>query len=439
MCYHPFIRLMNSVRPRRPGSVHISAPSFPVGVRPSVYRRIAYTFIGLTVIVVLGVLWLTSVRAEVLVKLKRDAVRLDGVVEVAREPRDGQIPGRVVQGTYTKTREFQVAVNAPAPVPTPTPTPAPAPASEPESNDVIARGTVKIINNYSRAQTLVKTTRLLTPDGKLYRIDATVNVPAKSELTVPAYSDKPGREFVLTEPTKFTIPGLFVDLQTFIYAETMGAFTAVPRGTTSPAVPSAPSTPRPAASANARAVSYEDLENAKKSLTDEVLDEAMKALAAQVENKESMEVVYVVKVADESRNANVGQVTDSFLYSIKLDVTAVYYSKDDMQALVRSRLRERVPPGREFLPFSGGAVTYALESADPKTEVSAMRVTADAEYRLSPTSPLLQKSVIAGKSIEDAKSLLKSIEGVEDVEITVRPSWLGSLPALKDRIKLDIQ
>ncbi|MCC6563262.1 hypothetical protein IT087_00035 [Candidatus Uhrbacteria bacterium] len=429
---------MNPVRSRRPGAVHISAPSFPVGVRPSVYRRIAYTFIGLTVIVILGVLWLTSVRAEVVVKLKRDAVRLDGVVEVAKEPRDGQIPGRVVQDTYTKTREFQVAKDAPAPAPTPTPTPVPAPEPE-ESNDVTARGTVKIINSYSKAQTLVKTTRLLTPDGKLYRIDATVNVPAKSELTVPAYSDKPGREYVLTSPTKFTIPGLFVDLQQFIFAETVGAFTAVPRGSTPSAAPAA-STPRPVAtSPNARPVSYEDLENAKKSLTDEILDEAMKALADQVENKESMEVVYVVKVADESKNANVGQVTDSFLYSIKLDVTAVYYSKEDMQALVRSRLRERVPAGREFLPFTGGAVTYALESANPQTEVAAMRVTADADYRLSPTSPLLQKSVIAGKSIEEAKGLLMSIEGVESVEVTVRPSWLGSLPALKDRIKLDIQ
>lgn len=432
---------MNMVRPRRPGAVHISAPSFPVGVRPSVYRRIAYTFIGLTVVVVLGVLWLTSVRAEVIVRLKRDAVRLDGVVEVAKDPRAGQIPGRVVQGTYTKTREFQVAGESgqPANPATPAPAPAPAPAPVAESNDVIARGTVKIINTYSKAQTLVKTTRLLTSDGKLYRIDATVNVPAKSELQVAAYADKAGREFVLTEPTKFTIPGLFVDLQTFIFAETVGPFSAVPRGTPSAVTATPTASPLRATSSRTRPVSYEDLDRAKKSLTDEVLNEAMKALESQVENRDSMEVVYVVKVADESKNANVGQVTDSFLYSIKLDVTAVYYSKEDMQALVRSRLRERVPAGREFLPFTGGAVTYALESADVKSEVAAMRVTADANYRLSPTSPLLQKSVIAGKSVEEAKGLLKSIDGVEDVQITVRPSWLGSLPSLKDRIKLEIQ
>jgi len=77
---------MQTLRPRRPGTVHISAPSFPVGARPSVYRKIAYTFIGLTVVVILGVLWLTSVRADVNVKLRQDSVRLDGVVEVARTP-----------------------------------------------------------------------------------------------------------------------------------------------------------------------------------------------------------------------------------------------------------------------------------------------------------------------------------------------------------------
>lgn len=426
---------MQPVRHRRPGSVHISAPSFPVGVRPSVYRRIAYTFIGLTVVVILGVLWLTSVRADVVVRLKRDAVRLDGVVEVAKEPRAGQIPGRVVQGTFTKTREYTVAGESGQPS---DPTKAPAPEPTP-SDDVRARGTVRIVNNYSREQPLVRTTRLLTPDGKLYRIDETIRVPAGGSVTVAAYADQPGRAFVLTAPTKFTIPGLFIDLQTYIYAETVGPFEAVPLGT--PATASVTPTPSPTrpVSPNARPVSYEDLDRAKKTLTDEILNEAMRTLANQVEARESMEVVYVVKVLDESKNANIGQVTDSFLYSIKLDVTAVYYSKDDMQALVRSRLRERVPEGREFLPFTGGAVTYALESADPVSEIAVIRVTADANYRLSPTSPLLQKSVIAGKSVEEARRLLQSIDGVESTQITVKPSWLGSLPALKDRIELTVE
>jgi hypothetical protein len=442
---------MQTLRPRRPGTVHISAPSFPTGARPSVYRKIAYTFIGLTVVVILGVLWLTSVRADVNVKLKQDSVRLDGVVEVARTPSSGQIPGRVLKGTYTKTREFQVLGEAGQPsnptstdtstpvVITPTPTPAPAPAS----NDVIARGTVRIINTYSKKQTLVKTTRLLTPDNKLYRIDATVTVPPGGEVSVAAYADQVGSQYVLTAPTKFTIPGLFVDLQKFIYAQSDSAFTGVPKNSPAPApipVVTTPTTlPKATTSKTGQPVTKADIDRAEKSLTDEVLNDAMKDLAGQVENRDSMDVVYVVNVVNKSNNATIGQVTDTFLSSIKLDVTAVYYSKDDMQALVRSKLKDRVPGGREFLPFTGGAVTYALESADPKTEIASIRVTADANYRLSPTSPLLQKSVIAGKSADEAKSLLSSIDGVDSVEIIVHPSWMTGLPALKDRINLNIQ
>jgi len=438
---------MQTLRPRRPGTVHISAPSFPVGARPSVYRKIAYTFIGLTVVVILGVLWLTSVRADVNVKLRQDSVRLDGVVEVARTPSSGQIPGRVLKGTYTKTREFTVLGVAGQPAnPTTTTTPppvviTPAPTPAPAASDVIARGTVRIINTYSKKQVLVKTTRLLTPDNKLYRIDATVTVPAGGEVTVAAYADQPGSQYVLTAPTKFTIPGLFVDVQKYIYAQSDAAFTGVPKNSPAPTPTpvTTPVTPKATTSKTGQPVTQADIDRAEKSLTDEVLNDAMKDLASQVDNRDSMDVVYVVNVVNKSNNATVGQVTDSFLSSIKLDVTAVYYSKDDMQALVRSKLKDRVPSGREFLPFTGGAVTYALESADPKTEIASIRVTADANYRLSPTSPLLQKSVIAGKSADEAKSLLSSIDGVESVDITVHPSWMTGLPALKDRINLNIQ
>jgi hypothetical protein len=216
---------------RRPGSVHINAPSFPTISQPSVYRRIAYTFIALTVVIVLAVLWLTSVKAEVLVKVKRDRVRLDGVVEVAKEPKTGQIPGRVVQGVFEKVQEFPVLGAAGEPVdPTKTPTTTPAPVVTPVpvvNENVIAKGTVRIVNKYSKSQTLVKTTRLLTSDNKLYRIDAQVVVPPGGEVSVGVYADKPGSQFVLTGPQKFTIPGLFVDIQQYIYAESDAAFQAV--------------------------------------------------------------------------------------------------------------------------------------------------------------------------------------------------------------------
>ncbi|MCE9586594.1 hypothetical protein K8R04_04775 [Candidatus Uhrbacteria bacterium] len=434
---------------RRPGSVHINAPSFPTISQPSVYRRIAYTFIALTVVIVLAVLWLTSVKAEVLVKVKRDRVRLDGVVEVAKEPKTGQIPGRVVQGVYEKVQEFPVLGAAGEPVdpsklPSPTPAPTPVPTPSPVvSESVIAKGTVRIVNKYSKSQTLVKTTRLLTSDNKLYRIDAQVVVPPGGTVSVGAYADKPGSQFVLSGPQKFTIPGLFVDIQQYIYAESDAAFQAVPvssveatKPVTPPPAPSTAPTTKPKAG---KPVTQADLDRAEKTLTDTVLNQAMKSLAGEVGSTTNLEVVYVVKVVDRKFMVRPGDVAENFLASIKLDVTAVYYGKEDMQTLVRSRLRERVPAGREFLPFDSGAITYSLESSDIKAEIASIRVSADAAYRLSPSSPLLQKSVIAGKSKSEAESMLKAVDGVESVEIKIQPGWIDSIPSLKDRIDLKVE
>lgn len=43
------------------------------------------------------------------------------------------------------------------------------------------RGTVTLINKLTRNQRLVATTRLLAADGRLYRLDEAVNIPAGGE------------------------------------------------------------------------------------------------------------------------------------------------------------------------------------------------------------------------------------------------------------------
>ena len=102
-------------------------------------------------------------------------------------------------------------------------------------------------------------------------------------------------------------------------------------------------------------------------------------------------------------------------------------------------MKERVPQGREFVPADMGSTTYALESSDPSSETATIRVSADAQYRLSPQSPLLQSSVITGKSKSEAEALLKAVDGVESVTIDIKPQWLDTIPTLKDRINLTVE
>ncbi|PIP60933.1 hypothetical protein COX00_00495 [Candidatus Uhrbacteria bacterium CG22_combo_CG10-13_8_21_14_all_47_17] len=418
-------------RSRRPGAVRISAPSFPTSPHPSIYRKIAYTFLGLTVVIVIAVLWLTSVKAEVLIKTTRQTVSLDGTVEVAKTPAQGQIPGRVVQGTFEKIQEFFVATSTQATSDTAVNTP--VETTQLPDNQVRARGKVRIINEYSKTQPLVRTTRLLTPDNKLYRIDKSISVPPGGEVEVEAYADQTGYDLAIG-PSKFTIPGLYEPLQQYIYAISDAPFTVQPISQTEVA-----STDTVAPQPVGEKVKQSDLDSAEKTLMDVVLARAKTDLATEAGNPENMETVYVVKVVDQKTNATVGQVTESFLSSLKLEVTAVYYSKEDMRALVRSKLRERVPEGNEFLPTEASSASYSLESADLDNEVASIRIKADGSYHLSPNNALLQPSVFAGKSKDEVVTLLHSVDGVESIDIVLHPSWLRNIPSFKDKIKVTVE
>lgn len=428
---------------RRPNVVPIAAPSFSSPPRPYIYRKIAYAFIALTVLIVIAVLWLSSMNAEVMVKVKRESVSIDHVVEIARNPRPGQLAGRVAQGELKLDKEFPIqAANASSTVTPPVVTP-PATSSITSTTQVvpnsdgIARGTVKIVNEYSKPQTLVRTTRLLTADGKLFRIDKKVTVPAGGSITVPAYADKAGSEFAIG-PTRFTIPGLYVDLQKLIYATSDSSFSLSSTVTTPVATPPipTPTTPVRPRTGTAQAPTAEDLQAAFNQVGEQALSQLKQNLAAGIGDISSYEPVYFV--TKETKTAP-GSTPDTFVASVRVAVTAVYYPKDDMLVLVRSKLKDKVPSDRELIPFDNQGINYSVESVDPKNETATIRVKTNAEYRITPNTPALQKSALAGKAKSEVVSSLQGLDGVEQVVVTTHPGWLTKLPSLQDHIDIKIE
>lgn len=368
----------------------------------SVYRNIAFSFLGLTVLVVIGALWVSSVHARVSVKVKRDTTNVDTVIEIAKSPQQGQLRGRVVQGVFEKIQEFTVKERQDAPVDT-----------------TITQGTVRIVNNYSKPQTLVEKTRLLTADGRLYRIDKTVVLGVKESVLVSAHSDKAGKEYVLAPGVRMTIPGLWIDLQKWIYAETTTNFSGDQKVT--------------------RMVSAMDVKDAEETLEKAVLDQAAKTLKAEAGVGDEWQAVYVQKVVDSKTNVSAGQTSDQFLASVKLDVTAVYYPAKDMEVLVRQKLKDKIPDGRELIDYDPARIVYKVQDVDAKLEKARLGLTAQAMSRLTENSPQLDKEGLFGLTDEDAKAKLLGTDGVERVEIKIRPSWVHKLPSSKDKLDLVIE
>ena len=374
---------------------------FPAPPSPALYRNIAYTFVGVTVVIVVAALWVSSVRAVVTIRATRQPVTVNATVDVARVPGQGQLPGRVVQGVFEKIQEFTVS------------------SSVGRSENSIATGKVRITNDYSKAQPLIKTTRLLTADGRLYRINDSVNVPAGGTVDVEAYADERGAQFEFTQKTKFTIPGLAVSLQKMIYAESVSPFAG---GTQS-----------------VKILAQEDLDKAQKELEVSVLDQAKKTLFAEVADSAFTQTVYLVKTLETKSSVKPGEEAERFLMSLKLDVTGVFYPREDMEELVKSRLSERIPEGRDITSYDPAKTVFSVERVDVKNESASIGLTAEVQTKLGDKSPDLPKDLILGLSIDEAEQKLEVVEGIESASIIVKPSWVRRLPTLKDHVTFEVE
>jgi hypothetical protein len=365
------------------------------------YRKILIPFAIIVVLLAIGALWLSSVRSRITVTVKRDTTSIDTALDVAKNPDSGQLRGRVVQGTFEKVQQFNVQG-----------------AGTTVSTGVVA-GTVKIINNYSKPQTLVEKTRLLTSDNRLYRIDKTVTVAAKSSVTVAAHADQEGANFALAAGEHLTIPGLWIDLQKFIYAEPVAAFSGN--------------------QTVVKTVGDRDITDAFKTLKDVLTQQATKALDTEAATGDGWKAIYDVKVVDKKNTIDAGQKADSFVASMKILVTAVYYPTSDINAFLRDKLKDKLPDGRDLVDFDASQATFTVDSSDPKNETARLHITANAGSRLTDKSPAMAKTNFLGMSDVDAKSKIQAIEGVDSVDVRISPSWIHTIPKSADHVELIVQ
>ncbi|MFZ6015340.1 MAG: hypothetical protein ACOYUZ_03210 [Patescibacteria group bacterium] len=385
-----------------------SRGTFPQPPAPKLFRNIAVTFVLITVAVIAIALWTSSVKARVYVKVDKEPVAMDAMIEIAPSPMQNQIQGRVVNGSFAEAKEFTVEVKEVADVV----------AREPS----ITTGKVKIINNYSKDQPLVVKTRLHTADKKQFRIQDSVVVPAGGSVEVTAVSDEAGFQYEIPVKTKLTIPGLWDGLQDKIYAESLTAFSGggIPKG------------PVRIVTADAVTGAYDELYGI-------ALEKAKQTLILEAGADPAWESVFLVTEAKKQSNAAVGEEADSFLAQVKLDVTAVFFPKDDVVALVQTRLQEKMPQGYTLGDVDMAQITFRLEGADETRGVATLAVSAEANSQLTESSPALKKDGIVGLPLDEVIRKWSAIDGVQEVDVILEPSWVHRLPSMKDKISVIVK
>ncbi len=106
------------------------------------------------------------------------------------------------------------------------------PATGTEKAEERASGTITVYNAYSASSVrLIKNTRFEAPNGLVFRIPSSVDIPAKKgatpgEVTVTVFADQPGADYNLGPTDKFTVPGLKTtpDMYNGVYARSLSPF-----------------------------------------------------------------------------------------------------------------------------------------------------------------------------------------------------------------------
>lgn len=382
-----------------------NSKSIPKASRPiSVYKKIAISFIVLTLILVGAVVYFSVVSVKIIIIPNKERLATSFIVQVQEEIAEPTEEAMSIKGIV---ESLPLEANDTFP----------ATAKDVEETKVV--GTVTIYNNYTKNQPLIKTTRLLSPDGKLFRISETINVPAGGKVEdVPMYADESSKEMEI-EPTKFTIPGLWEGLQEQIYAES--------------------SEPTQYQEIGDVYVSADDLEQAKTALRTKLSGQLESIVTVKkykgydkiIANYDDDKVVF-------NTEAEAGTKAEQFSMFTQAEGAIIAFNVNDISELAKKKLEERLPDDKELESFSQDNFIFSLDRYDLDSKSADIKIEVVGQMVLKEDTTIINPEKLTGLTREQLDDYLSGLREVAGYEIKFTPAWIKKVPTLVDRIKVEI-
>ncbi|MBI2444325.1 MAG: hypothetical protein HYV42_03745 [Candidatus Magasanikbacteria bacterium] len=359
------------------------------------YKFIAVSFLLLTIVLLGVVIFITTKRAEITIIAKADRQRVSLSAVIGSPARGG------LAGTVSSTPFFYRGTFYP---------------SGTKSVAGIATGEITIFNTSDAGQPLVKTTRLLSPEGVLFRLAAGVSVPAGGSVKANVYADKPGASYDIG-PARFTIPGLNPAKQKQIYAESGASM----RG----------------GAARVGAVTTEDIAAAQAQYAKQVI-EAFRAAASSTIPPGATLVVGLV----ESRavpSVSAGAEVAEFTVAGNNTMVLAAFPATELSAL-RERERARViDPGAEQIISAVGTPELTLGRYNAAAGTAELTVAETLLVTLDSNLDKLAPYRFVSKTKEEIERMLLSLDHVENAAVRFSPGWMRRAPALPGKIKVVVK
>ncbi len=359
------------------------------------YKAVAITFLVLTIGLLAMIAFMSAKRADITIVTKPEAVDVSFVLPVGGNA-EGAIPGTVSSTIISLEKSF-------------------TPKNTTTTAGAATGGSVTLYNDSTEPQPLVATTRLLSKTNVLYRMRTGVTVPVKSMVTVDVYPDKPGVESNIG-PSEFTIPGLGADRQKEVYAKSTSNLSGT-------------------GERKVGIITDEDVKIASAELTGALKDQAT-TMAKQKFNNSSA-TGYVVQISVEPVG-KIGDQVDSFKVKGRATVALADFKVEDVNKVAAEMLNKKIVDNSEVLQTAAAVPTITFESYDSAKGTLSLRVTHTGTVNLDPNGATLQKTVFFGKSEDEVRRYVMSLDHVEGVEFKFKPLWNSTVPQVADHVKITL-
>lgn len=366
---------------------------------PSVnfYRTIALSFLVLTVVLLAVVVFITSKKATITILAKEDTRSVNLTVAVnsssAGKNSSGSINGSVSSEMVNFSQKYF-----------------------PTGSKIIeglAGGEVVLYNKTSESQVLVKTTRLLTDKGILFRLSDKVTVPANGEVVAVVYADKAGAESNI-DPSKFTIPGLATDKQKVVYAQSLKTMDSGVR--------------------KVGILTDDDLKAAGKDFEQKLKDQ----YSSSTLDENIRKVVSVLNVNPMS-DKKIGEEVDGFTLSGTSTVVVVTYDKKSLDEVISNAVSSKIDNSLEKILTITNEPKVSVSAYDATSKSVQLAVSQDVMVTLDANAEKLSPQYFMDKSKNDIERYVFELNHVAGVEVNFSPSWIGKAPTVPDKIKVVVK
>ncbi len=360
------------------------------------YRTIAVTFLIVTLLLLGVIIFFTSKKATIVIVAKTDNKNINLDIGVASQKTgDLSIAGIVTTTKFHLSQKYSPTGN--------------------KTTDGVAVGEVTLINETAAPQTLVKTTRLLTSAGVLFRLSDRVSIPAKGQVLASVYADQLGASGNIA-PSKFTIPGLAEDKQKVIYASSSKDISGGVR--------------------TIGVLSAEDLKSAKSDYANKV----KQTVESSLEDAGSFgQKLIFVPDNNVVVDRQIGEEITEFNLSGTSTVIIVYYNKEDLKSILAKEVSNRVDVSTEKVLSVSKEPQVTLGSYDIEKQKGQLSVYQDVLVTLDVNGEKLMVNNFFGKKKDEIERYVFGLGHVVGVDVKFSPGWMRTAPAVAEKVQVVVK